>query len=81
MLNHPKSNGFFIKKTVRFIFQFYFLGMATAGKDTDGSQFFINTSDNIRLDKNYTVFAQVVEGMDVVIKLAHGDQIIVVITN
>jgi len=52
------------------------VGMATAGKDTGDSQFFINTGDNIHLDRNYTVFGHVIQGMDVAMKLAHGDQII-----
>ncbi|PHS16322.1 MAG: hypothetical protein COA86_11815 [Kangiella sp.] len=52
------------------------VGMATAGKDTGDSQFFINTSDNIHLDRNYSIFGHVIEGMDVAMKLAHGDQII-----
>jgi cyclophilin family peptidyl-prolyl cis-trans isomerase/HEAT repeat protein len=57
------------------------VGMATAGKDTGDSQFFINTSNNIHLDRNYTVFGQVVKGMDVAMKLAHGDQIVEAIVN
>lgn len=40
---------------------------ANAGKDTNGSQFYINSNDNsASLDGNYTVFGQVFAGMDVV---------------
>ncbi|MDQ7050769.1 MAG: peptidylprolyl isomerase [Enterobacterales bacterium] len=52
------------------------VGMATSGKDTGDSQFFININDNTHLDRRYTVFAKVIEGMDVVYQLANGDQII-----
>ncbi|PCI72780.1 MAG: hypothetical protein COB38_03280 [Gammaproteobacteria bacterium] len=52
------------------------VGMATAGKDTGDSQFFINTGDNIHLDRNYSIFGHVIKGMDVAMRLAHGDQII-----
>ncbi len=52
------------------------VGMATSGKDTGDSQFYINLADNIHLDRHYTVFGKVVEGMDVAFKLANGDKII-----
>lgn len=38
-------------------------------KSSSGSQFFINTVDNAFLDGGYTVFGQVVEGMDNVLKI------------
>lgn len=49
------------------------VGMASAGKDTESTQFFITHSPTIHLDGNYTIFAQVVEGMDVVHQLTVGD--------
>ena len=52
------------------------VGMATAGKDTGDSQFFINTNRNLHLDRHYTIFAEVIEGLDVAFRLSQGDQII-----
>jgi cyclophilin family peptidyl-prolyl cis-trans isomerase len=49
------------------------VGVATAGKDTGGTQFFINTHRNLHLDGRYTVFGHVTEGMDVVYALQEGD--------
>ncbi len=47
------------------------LAMANAGPNTNGSQFFINQVNNTgRLEKNYTIFGRVIEGMDVVNAIA-----------
>jgi cyclophilin family peptidyl-prolyl cis-trans isomerase/HEAT repeat protein len=51
------------------------LGISTRGRDTGDAQFFINLVDNPRLDQDYTVFGQVVEGMDVVDQILEGDAI------
>ena len=51
------------------------VGMALSGKDTGGSQFFITHSPQPHLDGGYTVFGQVIEGMDVVNRIARGDTI------
>ncbi len=42
------------------------IAMANSGPNTNGSQFFINVSDNNFLDLKHTVFGRVVNGMDVV---------------
>lgn len=52
------------------------LGMALAGKDTGGSQFFITHGPQPHLDGGYTVFGQVVDGLDVVDALTVGDRIL-----
>ncbi len=52
------------------------LGMASSGKDTEGSQFFITHSMQPHLDGGYTVFGWVVEGMDVVDNLFEEDRIL-----
>ena len=49
------------------------VAMANAGSNTNGSQFFILLGDAPNLPKNYTIFGQVVSGMDVVDKIQIGD--------
>ena len=52
------------------------LGIATAGPDTGGSQFFIMHSRHPHLDGGYTLFGQVVSGMSVVDAIEQDDRII-----
>jgi cyclophilin family peptidyl-prolyl cis-trans isomerase len=49
------------------------VGMANSGPDTNGSQFFIAYAPQPALDGSYTVFAQVIQGMDVVESLTPRD--------
>ena len=51
------------------------VGMALSGKDTGGSQFFISHSPQPHLDGRYTIFGQVLQGMDVVESIDRGDRI------
>ncbi len=50
-----------------------YLGMASAGPDTEGTQFFITEAPTPHLDGRYTIFGKVVSGMDVVYQLQMGD--------
>ena len=47
------------------------IGMASSGKDTEGSQYFITHRPH--LDGRYTAFGRVIEGQDVVDALLQGD--------
>ncbi len=51
------------------------VGMALAGPDTGGSQWFITHAPQPHLEARYTVFGDVVSGMDVVDALEVGDTI------
>jgi cyclophilin family peptidyl-prolyl cis-trans isomerase len=52
------------------------VGMALAGKDTGGSQWFITLSPQPRLEGRYTVFGKVTSGMAVVERMMPGDKIV-----
>lgn len=52
------------------------VGFASAGKDTEGTQWFITHSPTPHLDGRYSIFAEVVTGMDIVHAVEVGDQIV-----
>jgi cyclophilin family peptidyl-prolyl cis-trans isomerase len=49
------------------------MAMANAGPDTNGSQFFVTFGPTEQLNGGYTIFGQVVEGMDVVNGITRRD--------
>ena len=49
------------------------LGMANAGPHTNTCEYYITLGDRSYLDGNYTLFGEVVDGMDVVNKIVQGD--------
>lgn len=51
-------------------------GMASAGKDTEGVQYFATHSPQPHLDGRYTAFGRVVVGQDVVDALRQGDAVL-----
>jgi cyclophilin family peptidyl-prolyl cis-trans isomerase len=51
------------------------MGISTRGRDTGDAQIFVDLVDNPRYDHTYTVFAQVLNGMDVVDRILEGDVI------
>lgn len=51
------------------------VGMSTRGHDTGDAQWFLNLKDNLRLGGDYTVFGEVVEGIEVVDGVREGDVI------
>ena len=69
--------GFAIKSEFTTIaYQRGVLGMASSGKDTEWSQFFLTHSMQPHLEGGYTSFGWVVDGMDVVDRLYEEDQIV-----
>jgi cyclophilin family peptidyl-prolyl cis-trans isomerase len=51
------------------------VGMSTRGHDTGDAQWFVNLRDNLRLGRDFTVFGEVAEGIDVVDGVMEGDAI------
>lgn len=55
------------------------VGIAHAGKDTGGSQFFITHSPQPHLNGRYTVFGHVIKGMEAVDAIKQGDTFDVIV--
>ena len=51
------------------------VGMSTRGHDTGDAQWFVNLRDNLRLNRDYSIFGEVIEGIDVVDGILEGDVI------
>ncbi len=51
------------------------MSMANSGPNTNGSQFFITHVETAWLDGKHTVFGRVVEGQEVINKIAQGDDL------
>lgn len=52
------------------------VGIASSGQDTEGSQFFITHTWTPHLDGLYTIFGEVIQGMDVVDRIQIGDVVL-----
>lgn len=52
-----------------------YLGMASAGLHTEGTQWFVTHSPTPHLDGKYTIFGKVIDGMEVVHAIVEGDKI------
>jgi len=59
-------------------FSDYMVGMASAGKDTEGSQWFVTTGLYPHLDGRYTIFARVIKGMNIVNNIDQGDKVLTI---
>ena len=68
--------GYMIREEINPIdFQVGTIGMATSGRDTGGSQFFICLSAQPHLDGRYTAFGRVTEGWEALESIEMGDTI------
>jgi cyclophilin family peptidyl-prolyl cis-trans isomerase len=52
------------------------VGISSRGADTGDAQIFINLVDLPRLDRDYTVFAYVISGMELVDEMLEGAKIL-----
>jgi cyclophilin family peptidyl-prolyl cis-trans isomerase len=50
-------------------------GISTRGRDTGDGQIYVNLVNNFRLDHDYTVFANVTRGLDLIDRVQEGDVI------
>ncbi|MGE5355146.1 MAG: peptidylprolyl isomerase [Deltaproteobacteria bacterium] len=51
------------------------VGMASAGRDTESTQWFVTLAPAPHLDGNYTIFGKVVKGMEMIRNIDVGDKI------
>jgi cyclophilin family peptidyl-prolyl cis-trans isomerase len=51
------------------------IGISTRGRDTGDAQIYFNLVDNFRLDRDYTVFAAIRDGLTVMDRVQEGDVI------
>ena len=72
LLTGPSARNFLIISVI----QEGTVGLASAGKDTEGVQWFITHCSTPFLTGRYSIFARVVDGMEVVNQVEWGDQII-----
>ena len=56
-----------------------YVGMASAGNDTECTQWFVTHSPTPHLNGKYSLFGKVIEGMDVVHSIMIGDRILDII--
>lgn len=54
------------------------VGLASVGKDSEGVQFFISHTFAPHLEGRYTIFAEVMNGLDIIGNLVVGDEIIAI---
>ncbi|WP_196138652.1 peptidylprolyl isomerase [Aliikangiella sp. G2MR2-5] len=74
--NGNGSSGKTIREEISFLkHEPMTVAMATSGKDTATSQFYINTARNLHLDRNYSIFGKIVDGQDVVYRMIHGTMV------
>lgn len=52
------------------------VGMASSGKDTEGSQYFVTHSMQPHLDGRYTAFGSIVNGLEVVDQIYENDRVL-----
>ena len=78
----PKATGWggpgydIISEFSPLTYQIGMVGMASAGKDTEGSQWFVMQGNYPHLNGRYSIFAKIISGMDVVYKIDQNDKII-----
>ncbi len=71
------STGYRIRSEfTRLPFQRGVLGMASAGKDTEGSQYYLTHSAQPHLEGGYTAFGWIEEGWSVLDRIQQGDQVL-----